>query len=258
MIELIDSHTHIYAEDFEDDIAEVLARASEAGVRAMVLPNVDVESYPRMMSLVSKHSGLLFPCLGLHPTSVGADYKEQLKQLDLALIAHRFTAIGEIGLDYYWDTSFKAQQIDAFERQLRLAQEVNLPIIIHTRSAWADTIDTIERIRGKEARGVFHCFSGSEAELDEALAFEQMMIGIGGVVTFKNSTLREYIAKIPLDRLLLETDAPYLSPSPKRGRRNEPAHLVYILNHLAEVYGIAPEKLAKQTSDNAKRLFSLN
>lgn len=257
-MELIDSHTHIYAEDFETDIDEVLERAGTAGVRSMILPNVDVESYPRMMALARLHPTRLFPCLGLHPTSVGADYEAQLEQLGAALSTHRFAAIGEIGLDYYWDRSFKDEQIDAYERQLRLAEECDLPIIIHTRSAWADTVATLERVRGKHVRGIFHCFSGSEAELEDALAFEEMMIGIGGVVTFKNSTLRDYVTKIPLDRLLLETDAPYLSPAPKRGRRNEPAHLIYILNHLAETYGMAPEALARQTTDNAKRLFGLS
>lgn len=257
MIKLIDSHTHIYAEDFEQDLTEVLTRASEAGVEAMILPNVDVESYPRMMELADRYPRQLYPCLGLHPTSVGQDYQTQLESLEAQLEKHHFVAIGEIGLDYYWDTSFQSEQIEVFERQLILAERRNLPIIIHTRSAWADTVDTLERVRGKQPRGVFHCFSGSEAELEEALSFDQMMIGIGGVVTFKNTPLKDYVKNIPLDRLLLETDAPYLSPVPKRGKRNEPAHLVYILEHLARAYDISAQSLAEQTTSNAKDLFAL-
>lgn len=257
MIELIDSHTHIYAEDFEQDIEEVLERGRQAGVQTLILPNVDVESYPRMMALAARYPEYLHPCLGLHPTSVSTDYREQLQELEAALRQHSFVAIGEIGLDYYWDTSFKQEQIDAFERQLALAEQYKLPVIIHTRSAWDDTIATLKRVRGNKVRGVFHCFSGSQAELEEALSFEHMMIGIGGVVTFKNSTLREFITRLPIDRLLLETDSPYLSPVPKRGRRNEPAHLVYVLHCLAESYGISPETLARETTNNAKRLFDL-
>lgn len=257
MFKLIDSHTHIYSEDFATDLPDVLERAREAGIEGMILPNVDEKSYPRMMELSQQYPKLMYPCLGLHPTSVGANYQEQLQALETTLLEHRFVAIGEIGLDYYWDTTFKIEQISAFEQQLKLAEREALPIIIHTRSAWSDTIATLERVRGKNPRGVFHCFSGNEVELQEALSFKQMMIGIGGVVTFKNCNLRNYITSIPLERLLLETDAPYLSPVPKRGRRNEPSHLVYILQCLAEAYNISPEALALQTTNNAQRLFGL-
>lgn len=254
---LIDTHTHIYSEEFDEDRDQVLSRAEQAGLEAMILPNVDVESYPRMMSLARSYAGRLYPSVGLHPTSVREDYESQLKYLEGELAKHRFVAIGEIGLDYYWDETFKSQQIDAFERQIHWATNHSLPVIIHSRSAWQDTLVSLDRAGGLSVRGVFHSFIGEAKEIQEALAFDNMMIGIGGVVTFKNSTLREYIGAIPLDRLLVETDAPYLSPVPKRGRRNEPAYLTYTLEHIARIYGIDVNKLAMITTENARRLFSV-
>lgn len=254
---LIDSHTHIYAEEFDQDIDAVLERALTSGVVAMILPNVDRESYPRMMSLVERAPDRLYPSAGLHPTSVQANYVDEIAFVAEALSQHSFVALGEIGLDYYWDTTYKPQQIQAFEQQIALAGQYNLPIIIHTRDAFADTFEVLRRVGDRTTRGVFHSFTGSEAELEEALTFEGFMIGLNGVVTFKNSQLRHYVARIPLERLLLETDAPYLSPVPKRGRRNEPAHLVYTLEFVAELYGITPAALAEVTTNNAKRLFAL-
>lgn len=254
---LIDSHTHIYAEEFDEDIDEVLARAVASGVERMVLPNVDRESYPRMMALVERYPKVLYPSAGLHPTSVGADYREQLDFVAEALAHGRFVAVGEIGLDYYWDTTYKVQQAEAFSEQIALAYRYGLPIIIHTREAFADTFDLLRRAGRNTTRGVFHSFTGSEAELEEALGFDDFMIGLNGVVTFKNSQLKTYVQRIPLERLLIETDAPYLSPVPKRGRRNEPAHLVHTLEFLAGIYGCSADELGEVTSQNAERLFGL-
>ncbi|MDO4691579.1 MAG: TatD family hydrolase [Porphyromonadaceae bacterium] len=254
---LIDSHTHIYAEEFDEDIDEVIARAMASGVERMVLPNVDCESYPRMMALAERYPEVLYPSAGLHPTSVGEDYREQLDFVAEALKHGRFVAVGEIGLDYYWDTTYKEQQAEAFAKQIALSHEYDLPIIIHTREAFADTFDLLRRAGKHTTRGVFHSFTGTEAELEEALGFGGFMIGLNGVVTFKNSQLKTYIQRIPLERLLIETDAPYLSPVPKRGRRNEPAHLVHTLEFLAGTYGCSADELGEVTSQNAERLFRL-
>ncbi len=256
-MQIIDSHTHIYAQDFEDDIEDLMQRASEVGVEQMILPNIDLNSYPRMLSLVARYPDRLFPTLGLHPTDVKEDYQAVLSTMQAEIAKEPFVAIGEIGLDYYWDTSFKEQQIEAFREQTSWAKRADLPIIIHTREAFEDTFKLLREENAPNLRGVFHSFTGSERELEEVLSFENFYVGLNGVVTFKNSKLRDYIKVIPLERLLLETDAPYLSPVPKRGRRNEPAHLQYTLNYLAELWGIAPETLAEQTTANAKRLFNL-
>ncbi len=256
-MQIIDTHTHIYASDFDEDIDELMERAKEAGVEYMVLPNVDMESYPRMLALVERYPERLFPSIGLHPTDVKDDFREVLKFMKGELSKKSFVAVGEVGLDYYWDTTYQAQQIEAFHEQLKWAKEFNLPVIIHTRSAFEDTFKVLREEYSPELRGVFHSFTGTEAELQEVLTFENFYVGLNGVVTFKNSNLKDYIKAIPLERLLVETDAPYLSPVPKRGKRNEPAHLQYTLSFLADLWGISLEALAEQTTANAKRLFNI-
>ncbi len=257
-MQIIDTHTHIYAEEFDADWEAMLQRALEAGVSTMIMPSVDSTSYPRLRRAYEACPDHLRVALGLHPTSVDASYEHELAFVEAHLGDLPLVAIGEIGLDYYWDTTYRAEQIEAFGRQIALASRLGLPIIVHTRDAFADTFATIRQaVPQGQVRGVFHSFTGSEAELDEALAFEGFMIGLGGVVTFKNSLLRSYVGRIPLDRLLLETDAPYLSPVPKRGKRNEPAHLTHILEHLAPLWGLTPPELASATTLNAQRLFAL-
>lgn len=255
----VDTHTHIYSEDFDGDIDAVLQRAADSSVSKMVLPNVDRDSYPRMMQLASEYPEVLYPCTGLHPTSVGTDYREQLGFVEQTLRkgAERFVAIGEIGLDYYWDTTFAQEQAEAFRTQLEWSLSYNLPVVLHTRDAFVDTFAMLRQVNPLGLRGVFHSFTGSVEELDEALSFPAFMIGLNGVVTFKNSTLKDYIGRIPLDRLLIETDAPYLSPVPKRGRRNEPSFMVHTSEFLASLYGLASEELAAITTANAHRLFAI-
>ncbi len=255
---IIDSHTHIYAQDFDGDIEDLMQRASDAKVKQMILPNIDLESYPRMLALVKRYPERLFPTIGLHPTDVKEDYQSVLSKMQAELGKEPFVAIGEIGLDYYWDTSFKAQQIEAFREQISWAKAEDLPIIIHTRDAFEDTFKVLREENAPNLRGVFHSFTGTEAELKEVLTFEHFYVGLNGVVTFKNSNLKDYIEAIPLERLLIETDAPYLSPVPKRGKRNEPAHLQYTLHFLAELWDISAETLAEQTTSNAQKLFNLN
>lgn len=258
-MQLVDTHTHIYSEDFDVDIDAVLQRAADSAVSKMVLPNVDRDSFPRMMSLATAHPGVLYACTGLHPTSVGEDYREQLAFVEQTLQqgAERFVAIGEIGLDYYWDTTFAQEQAEAFRTQLEWSLHYDLPVILHTRDAFADTFMMLREVNSSGLRGVFHSFTGTPEELDEALSFPSFMIGLNGVVTFKNSTLRDYVGRIPLDRLLIETDAPYLSPVPKRGKRNEPAFMVHTFEFLASLYGLAPNELAQITTANAQRLFAI-
>lgn len=251
---IIDTHAHLYAEEFASDLVEVVARAQEAGLSEVIMPATDRASYESMMALSRLYAGYLFPTIGLHPTYVKEDWQDELSFVRKQLPQHPFVAVGEIGLDYYWDTTYLSEQIEAFETQLAWAQDFDLPVIIHTREAFADTFASMARMPHR-VRGVFHSFTGSEAELDEALSFEGMMIGINGVVTFKNSRLREYIARIPLDRLLLETDAPYLAPVPRRGKRNEPAFIAHTLSFVAELYGCTTEQLAEATGANARRLF---
>lgn len=199
---LIDSHTHIYDEAFDEDREAMLQRALEAGVRQMVLPNVDQVSWERMLRLVESHPDYLYPTIGLHPTSVGADYEALLTYLEEQLAHHSVYAIGEIGLDFYWDRTYEAEQVEVFRRQLGWADRYSLPVILHVREAFARAFETLRAVALPELRGVFHSFTGTEEELEEALSFEHFYIGINGVVTFKNSSLKDYITRIPLERLL--------------------------------------------------------
>ena len=232
---MIDSHTHVYSEDFAEDLEAMLERARTAGIEQMVLPAVDSSSWERLWALCQRYPDFLYPTAGLHPTSVGEDYLRELAYVEERLDGYPIVALGEIGLDYHWDTSYKGQQLEAFADAFALLRQLALPGL----------------------RGVFHSFTGTEDELVEALSFEGFYVGINGVVTFKNSNLRDYITRIPLERLLIETDAPYLAPVPKRGRRNEPSYLPYTASYLADCYGIPEERLVEATTANARELFAL-
>lgn len=254
----VDSHAHIYADDFEHDLSEIMERALASGLRHIIMPSIDSYSYTSMMDVHKRYPELTSVCIGIHPTHINDDYQAELGFVRTQLEdGERFVAIGEIGLDYYHDTTYRTEQIEAFRAQMALAQAHNLPIIIHTRSAFADTFGCLRTPEAKGLKGVFHSFTGEEADLEEALSFEGFMIGINGVATFKNSCLREYIGQIPLERLLIETDAPYLSPAPLRGKRNEPSHLVHLLMHIAPLWGLTPTELAEATTRNAEHLFAL-
>lgn len=253
---IIDTHTHIYSEEFDLDCDEMLQRARLAGISRMIMPATDRACFSEMMRLARLSPERLFATIGLHPTYVKEDWQDELAFVRSQLESdYPFVAIGEIGLDYYWDTTYQAEQIEAFETQLRWAEEYgSLPVIVHTRSSFADTFASISKV-SRQTRGVFHSFTGSEEELEQALGFEGMMIGVNGVVTFKNSELKHYLTRIPLDRLLLETDAPYLAPVPKRGKRNEPAFIAHTLEFVAGLYQVSASELASITSANAERLF---
>lgn len=258
---MIDSHTHIFEPEFDEDRREVLERACGAGVEHLILPNIDVESLPHLLQTHEDFPHNTSIAIGLHPTSVGQDFASQLEVIREAVRNYRskVVAIGEVGLDFYWDRTFVREQEDALRIQVEWAIEEDLPLILHTRSAHREMLDLLSAYCGEaRLRGVFHSFTGCEEELEELIAFSpRFMIGINGVVTFKKSTLREYIARIPLDRLLLETDAPYLAPVPHRGKRNEPSFLPNILAEVARAFGLFPAQLEEAISANSRQLFAL-
>jgi TatD DNase family protein len=254
---LVDTHTHIFIEEFDSDSSEVIRRASEKGIHPLCIPNIDVESIARLKALCDNYPALCFPLMGLHPTSVTKDYATDLKTIRKELEQRKYIAIGEIGIDLYWDKTFLKEQIHAFEEQLRWSIEFNLPVAIHTREAFPHVFESLYKIGVDKLRGVFHSFGGSREELEEALKCSHFMLGINGVVTYKKATFRDYLALAPLERIVLETDAPYLTPVPFRGKRNEPAYLIYVAEKLAEVYGVSVEEIAAKTTENARRLFGI-
>lgn len=254
---LIDTHAHLYAEEFDEDFEQVVSQAKAAGITHIVLPSISKEEYPRLIKTLHTDPSMFSAALGLHPAYVKEDYREQLDFIRQHLHSEKWVAIGEIGLDYYWSTDYKKAQHDALHEQLKLALELDLPVIFHVRNAFADLIKVLSQAEYKEIRGIIHSFTGTEEELKAVLAFPNLMIAINGVATFKNATLREYIGQIPPDRILVETDAPYLAPVPMRGKRNEPAFVAKTAEHIAPLWGMTLEKFSHVTTENAKRLFSL-
>lgn len=258
----IDTHTHIYTEEFDADRTDVIERARHAGATALLLPNIDETSIEPMMALCNAHPDLCHPMMGLHPTELPADPSPVLDRMEAMLSegTRAFVAVGEVGLDFYWDDSRRDEQIAVFERQIAWAERYGLPLVIHSRSAHRDLVDTLLPHREQLIRGgVFHCFGGTADEAGELLeTFPGFYLGIGGVVTFKRSSLPEVLAaEVPLERLLTETDAPYLAPVPYRGKRNEPAYIPMVLARLADIYHITMEAAAEITTQNARRLFSI-
>ncbi|MDR0427671.1 MAG: TatD family hydrolase [Dysgonamonadaceae bacterium] len=254
---LVDTHTHIFLEDFDSDRDDVIQKAFDNGVEKLCLPNIDTASIPRLLSVTDNYPEKCFPMMGLHPTSVGETFRNDLLIVKEELKKRKYVAVGEIGIDLYWDTTFKQQQIEAFEEQLLWSMESNLPVVIHTRNAFPEVFDSLRKVGPDKLRGVFHSFGGSKEDLAEALSFRNFMLGINGVVTYKNAHFREYLNDAPLSRIILETDAPYLTPVPYRGKRNEPAHLIHIARKLAEIYDVSFETVAEKTTENAESLFGI-
>ena len=252
---MIDTHCHIDEAAFDADREEVIARQKEAGVEEMIVPGVNVASIETVLQVCHAHEGYCFPALGLHPEDVKADWQEQLAIVDQAIRAHRdeLVAIGEIGLDYYWDKTFKEEQKEVLRRQLLLARELDLPVILHNREATEDIVHIVREVGG---RGVFHCFNGSRETVQQILEMG-LYVGIGGVLTFKNSKLAEKLDVVPLDRILLETDAPYMAPVPHRGERNESRFMIHVAERLAQVYNCPVEYVIELTSANARQLFAI-
>ena len=255
-MQFIDTHSHLYDEAFasEEDLA--VDRAVEAGVTRMILPDIDSVSREQMFDLAERHPGVLFPCLGLHPTSIGADWKAEFAKME-PYLDKKITAIGEIGIDCYWSKEFLEQQKEAFRLQLDLAHDLDLPVIIHSRESTEIILDILKECRHLNLRGVFHAYSGSRETFKEIQKLGDWYIGIGGVLTFKKASIAEHVKDIPLDRILLETDSPYLTPVPFRGQRNESAYIPHIASRLAQIKDIPLEEVAETTTANAVKLFKL-
>ncbi len=250
----VDTHTHLFAEEFQNDAELMIQRAVEQGVTSMLLPNIDVETIEITKAFAKQFSLNCFPMMGIHPCSVNENYKEQLQIIQNELFSgYQYVGIGEIGMDLYWDKTTENFQSEAFLQQCKWAVELNLPVSIHTRSATNETIRILKSMK-QQPKGVFHCFSGS---YEEGLEIIKMgfYLGIGGVITYKNSTLPETLKRIGFEHLVLETDAPYLPPTPHRGKRNESSYVPLIAQKLAEVFEVSIETIAEQTTNNAKNIF---
>lgn len=253
---LIDTHSHIYLEDYNHDIDEVMRNAYQNDVKKIILPNIDTGSVKRLLDLSNSYPHLCFPLIGLHPTSVTADYKEELTAVEYWLEKHKFYGIGEIGIDLFWENKFIQEQKEVFRYQLKLAKNKNIPVVIHVRNSFSEVYDIVSEEQDGSLRGIFHCFSGNETEAEKIIGLG-FLLGIGGVVTFKNSNLSEVLKKIDLKHVVLETDSPYLAPVPKRGMRNESSYLVYIAQKIAEIYNVPVEQVADNTTANARSLFGI-
>ena len=256
MSSFVDTHTHLFCEEFDTDRAAAVERAVAAGVTRLCLPAINRASVPALLAMCDEFPGICYPMIGLHPTDVAHDYKEELFEIERMLVADdRFVAVGEVGLDFYWSEEFRSEQIDAFEAQIGWARRAGLPLVIHSRNAFKELSDVMENHRSDALSGVFHCFSGNEEEAAELLSHEGFFLGIGGVLTYKKSPLPQVLSNVPLERIVLETDSPYLPPVPYRGKRNESAYIPYIAEKLAQIYGCTVEYVAEVTTQNALRLF---
>ena len=252
---IIDTHTHLYLNDFAGDIDEVIKRALDEGVEKFYLPSIDSTETENIFSLEKKYPDKCFAMMGLHPCSVKENYKEELEIVYNWLQKRKFAAIGEIGLDFYWDKTFTHQQYQSFHQQIEWALQFDLPVVLHTREALQQSIDVLKKYENKNLRGIFHCFSGT---LQNALDIIDtgFYLGIGGVITYKNSGLAEVIKEIDIKNIVLETDAPYLTPVPFRGKRNESSYLKYIVQKIAEIKSISVEEVAIITTQNAENIFT--
>lgn len=254
---MIDTHSHIYLSEFDDDLDSVIDNARSVGVEKILLPNVDGETIERMLKVEQQYPDLCHAMMGLHPTSVKADYQEQMSRVEKQLGLRKYIGIGEVGIDLYWDKMFRTQQMEVFSQQLQWAKEMNLPVVIHCREAFPEVFEVVESQLDGNLRGIFHSFTGGVNEVEKIMEYGSFLMGINGVVTFKNTTLREVLTNTTLDYVVLETDAPYLAPVPYRGKRNEPAYLAKMATQLAEVFKVSEEEVCKRTSANAKKMFDL-
>lgn len=271
-MKIVDTHTHLDGEEFDEDRSEVIMRAKEAGVGMVFLPAIDVKTSEAVLKLSHEYPGYAYPMVGLHPEEVKADWKERLKKIEAILDAHLtavdglngikyksdYIAIGEIGLDFYWSREFENEQLEAFEKQVEWSCETGLPLMIHCRKAQNEMLHILRKWKDKLPGGVFHCFTGNQQEAKELLEYDNFVLGIGGVSTFKSSHLREDLpAAVPLERIVLETDSPYMAPVPYRGKRNESAFVVQVMKTLATAYGVSEEEVAKVTNQNVERVFGV-
>lgn len=256
---MIDTHSHIFEPDFADDLPEVIARAKEIGVEKIFMPNIDDTSVDAMLGVCRQYPGYCFPMLGFHPTSVDADAMPKVKEMKKRLTeGHPYIAIGEVGLDLYWDKTYIKEQQMVLEEQIQWALEWELPLVIHCREAFPELFDVLKPYKETKLTGVFHSFTGTVNEAMELLDYSRFMVGINGVVTFKKSTLPEALKVLPLERLVLETDSPYLAPVPFRGKRNESSYVKRVAVKLAELYGVEIGEVERQTTANALKVFKIS
>jgi TatD DNase family protein len=255
-MQLIDTHTHLYLPEFDSDRDEIIGRAVKSSVVMMLMPNIDLKSVGSMLASESKYPGICFSMIGLHPTSVKEDFNEQLDKLEGICSEHRFIAIGEIGIDLYWDKTFLKEQLIAFRRQISFAIQCGLPVAVHARDSFPEVFSVLDEFSGKGLKGVFHAFTGTLQDAEKAIAMG-FKLGIGGIVTFKNSGLDKVVKETGVQNLILETDSPYLSPVPYRGKRNESSYICIINKKIAEIAGMSEEEVAEITFENTTRLFSL-
>ena len=253
---ITDTHTHLYVEQFDKDRNDVIQRAIQTGVSRFFLPAIDASYYPAMFELEKQYPKNIFLMAGLHPTHVKENYMEELQIVKEKLNNHKFYGIGEIGIDLYWDKTFLKQQQDAFKIQINWAKEKNLPIVIHCRDSFNEIFEILNELKDDRLHGIFHCFTGNLQQAEVAISYN-MKLGIGGVVTFKNGGIDKYLHKIPLKNIVLETDSPYLAPTPYRGKRNESSYLMKIIEKLVDIYGLSKEEIAKITTQNSMEVFRI-
>lgn len=255
-MQLIDTHTHLYLPEFDHDRDEVVARSVDSGVVKLLMPNIDIHSVDHMLAAERNYAGICFSMSGLHPTSVKEDYLAELDILEKSFTTHRYIAIGEIGIDLYWDKTFILEQIIAFRHQLYFAVENNLPVVIHARESFPEVFSVLDEFRGKNLKGVLHAFTGGIEEAEKATGMG-LKLGIGGIVTFKNSGLDRVVKETEIQNILLETDSPYLAPVPYRGKRNESSYICIINKRIADIKGITEKEAAEATYSNSAELFNL-
>lgn len=254
---MIDTHTHLYADAFDEDRAEAIKRALDNGVQQFFLPAIDSETHQKMLDLEAEYPDQIFAMMGLHPCSVKTEsWEKELAMVENYLNQRHFCAVGEIGIDLYWDKSTLDIQIQAFEKQIDWAIEKDLPIVIHSRESFDETFEVLERKKHPKLRGIFHCFSGDLAQAQRAIDLG-FLLGIGGVLTFKNGKIDQFLSEIPLENIVLETDSPYLAPVPHRGKRNESAYIPLVVGKLVDIYGKDFAEIDKITTENAKRIFGI-
>ena len=255
-MKIIDTHTHLYLNQFKDDIDKVIQRSIDKGINKFIFPAIDSTHFDDMHDLKNKYPGSIYLMSGLHPTNVKENYKEELEFVVNSLKSHSYVAIGEIGIDLYWDKTYLKQQQHAFEFQIRLAIKNDLPIVIHCREAFDEIFEILDKENCSKLRGVFHCFTGTLKQANRAIKLG-FKLGIGGVVTFKNGGIDKFLSQIDLKYILVETDSPYLAPVPFRGKRNESSYITYVIDKLSEIYGLPIKKIASETTKNAEKVFAL-
>lgn len=253
---ITDTHTHLYSEAFDEDREEMIKRAIDNNVKRLFVPAIDSTYTARMLELEKKYPENVFLMMGLHPTHVKENYERELAHVKDMLKKHKFYAVGEIGVDLYWDKSTLEIQQDAFRRQIKLAKQYNLPIVIHCREAFNAVFDVLETEKGEGLYGIFHCFTGTLEQAKRAISYN-MKLGIGGVATFKNGKIDQFLNAISLEHIVLETDSPYLAPKPYRGKRNESVYILKVLEKLSEIYSISQEEIANITTENSKAIFEI-